>query len=1374
LTGTHLARRGVAAATLTALVAVSLVPAVAAAAADETVNTLYDFEDGNTTHIQWGAAGAGVQSVADSGVGSWSDSVPNANVLSYGFDLTADPFYGGIGFEFTGGQPAQDWSAFDGVQFWMYSDGSASSVQVELLDAVAADSTVHDRWDVVVPLGPAGWNLVKLPFSSFGYATDYQDGGAPNDGSLDLDFVRGILFPANAGKATVKLDEIGLYSGAVVAPSVGVTTTALDVVEGSDAVIPVRLSTAPTSDVTVDFATADGTAVAGTDYTATSGTLTFAAGVRDAQIVVPTTADDTVDGNRTFTVALSGAAGATLGAATTTVTVRDDDSAPAGAIGVLTDVVEDFEAELVLGDPAATPPAGWFAAQGAGNVPSFERVADASRPGAADGNDALALGFDTSSWAVVIDNFTTDGSTWEPQDWSAYRGVGFWMRGSNSGAPMFVDVLDNRTPGSTVDDAERMSVRFTDDWTGWRFVEFAFSDFTRKNIGNGAPDDGFTLTEVHGIGIGVEQTSTPVQPDLLIDDISLVKYQDVVEDFEAELVLGDPAATPPVGWFAAQGAGNVPSFERVADASRPGAADGNDALALGFDTSSWAVVIDNFTTDGSTWEPQDWSAYRGVGFWMRGSNSGAPMFVDVLDNRTPGSTVDDAERMSVRFTDDWTGWRFVEFAFSDFTRKNIGNGAPDDGFTLTEVHGIGIGVEQTSTPVQPDLLIDDITLVGQADANRPLVINTARAIFTVAEGGDAEVLVRLTRAAEQDVTVAYRTEEAVDRTSTEDLPATPDVDYVTTSGTVTFAAGSRDAVITVPTLADGKAEVDETFLVRLSDPVGAELNPLAVARVSIQDSDAPLPGLLDDFENGTAGLDPIGDAALSTRLVAASDADAYEGQDLFDNVLDVDGDGGYARSFAQPQDWSAQEGIGFWYEGEGDGRDVTLRVHDSTPVEAAPEDWTLAWSDEFDAPAGTAADPRNWTYETGGWGWGNDELQYYSDSTDNAAHDGEGNMVITTRAVEDPAASGLECWYGPCEYTSARLITEGKVEVLHGRMEARAQMPDGEAGIWPAIWSLGNDFRDVGWPRTGEIDIMEYVGKLPEEIFGTIHGPGYSGGSAYGDTYDFGEDLSNEWLTFAVEWEEGEIRWYVQRDGGEEILFHTATPADIAPNDWVYEHPFTLLMNMAVGGNFGGPLADTLTFPQELKVDYIRVYQAPDAVEKFETTFTDDEAGWRFVQLPFSDFERSADQPEGAADDGFARTAVTGYEIQVSGAPAPATAAAAQSFAIFAADDGAVSLDKVQVLAEVTDPGTGGGDGDGDGGDGDGDGDGGDGDGTGGSDGGAGGSDGTGTTTGSGDQGGLAATGGTDLTPIAALALLLMGLGAALLRRRRWGVRAER
>ncbi|MGQ3199686.1 carbohydrate binding domain-containing protein [Microbacterium aurantiacum] len=1146
--------RAVAAAALASLLGAGLVP-TAATAAEGTVTTLYDYETGDSTHIQWGAAGAGIQPVAEAGTGSWSDTEPNERVLSYGFDLTADPFFGGIGYEFTGGAPAQDWSAYDGVQFWMHSDGADATIQVEILDAVSGSSAVHDRWDVDVPLGAAGWRLVQLPFSAFSYGTDYQDSGAPADGTLDLDFVRGLLFPAVSGKATIKLDEVSLYAGADVAPSIGVTTTSLSVTEGEDAVIPVRLSAASASEVTVSVSTEDGSAVAGTDYTAVTETLTLAAGEQDAQITVPTTGDDVARGNRSFAVVLSDASGATLGASRAEILIRDDDEVAAGELSLLTDVVEDFEAELVL---------------------------------------------------------------------------------------------------------------------------------------------------------------------------------------------GDPAAVPPLGWFSAQGAGNVPTFERSVDAGRPGAGSDNDVLALSMNTASWAVVIDTFTEDGSSWQTQDWSDARGVGFWMRGSNSGAPMFVDLLDNRNPDSTVDDAERFSVRFVDDWSGWRFVELPFADFTRKNIGNGAPDDGLTLTEMHGFGIGVEQTSPAVTADIAIDDITLVGASDANRPVVINTARAIFTVAEGEDAEVTVRLTRAADADVTVDFTTEEATDRTSTEDPSATADRDYVTTSGTVTIPAGERDATITVPTIADGKAEVDETFLVRLSNPVGAELNPLALARVSIVDADPAIPGIIDDFEKGTAGLDPVGAATLSTREIAETDADAYADQARWDNVLDVtvggDGTGGFGRTFPEPRDMSDQAGLGFWFQGQGDGGEVTVRVQDGEPVAAASEDWELRWSDEFDAAAGTPADPRYWTYEIGGWGWGNDELQYYTDSTDNAAHDGEGNMVITTRAVEDPAAAGLECWYGDCEYTSARLVTEDKLEVKHGRIEARAQMPDGEAGIWPAIWSLGNDFREVGWPRTGEIDIMEFVGKLPEEIFGTIHGPGYSGGQAYGNTYDFGENLGGQWLTFSVEWEEGEIRWYVQRDGGEEILFHTATPEDVAPSDWVYEHPFFLIMNMAVGGNFGGPLADTLTFPQELKVDYIRVFQGPDTAERFETTFVDDEAGWRFVELPFEAFDRAAEQPDGAADDGFGRTAVTGYEILV---------------------DGAVSVDRVQTLAEISDPTPGPGDGDGDGGPGDGDGDGST-PGTG-----SGSTPGTGTGTGSGTgSGDLAVTGGGNGLVGAMIAALLLLLGAVLVRRK--------
>ena len=299
-------------------------------------------------------------------------------------------------------------------------------------------------------------------------------------------------------------------------------------------------------------------------------------------------------------------------------------------------------------------------------------------------------------------------------------------------------------------------------------------------------------------------------------------------------------------------------------------------------------------------------------------------------------------------------------------------------------------------------------------------------------------------------------------------------------------------------------------------------------------------------------------------------------------------------------------------------------------------------SDGFDGPAGAPANPENWTYETGGWGWGNDELQYYTDSTDNAALDGDGNLVITAREI-DPAATDLECWYGPCEYTSARLITEQKQEFEYGRIESRVQVPEG-SGIWPAVWSLGTDFREVGWPQTGEIDVMEFVGRLPNEIFGTIHGPGYSGGQSFGGIYDFGAPVPGDWHEFAAEWTPEQIVWSV--DG---IVYHQADPADVAPNEWVFDHPFSLLTNVAIGGNFGGALGDDLEFPQSLTVDYVRVYQAPDTAERFTASIVDRTAGWHEVTIPFDAFVRADEQPAGAPDDGLTLTDVRGYSLTFAG-----------------------------------------------------------------------------------------------------------------------------
>jgi hypothetical protein len=190
---------------------------------------------------------------------------------------------------------------------------------------------------------------------------------------------------------------------------------------------------------------------------------------------------------------------------------------------------------------------------------------------------------------------------------------------------------------------------------------------------------------------------------------------------------------------------------------------------------------------------------------------------------------------------------------------------------------------------------------------------------------------------------------------------------------------------------------------------------------------------------------------------------------------------------------------------------------------------------------------------------------------------------------------------------------------------------------------LGADIPEVGWPQTGEIDIMEYVSRLPNEVFGTIHGPGYSGGASFGSTHTYTQTVpSKGYLTYGVEWTPDLIIWYV-----DDIRYHQAIPANVAPNEWVFNHPFFLLLNAAIGGNFGGAIADGMTFPQDTLVDYVRVYQAADSAERFESSFVDAFSGWRQVTLPFSSFTRGAMQPAGAPNDGLTLNQVWGYGVKL-------------------------------------------------------------------------------------------------------------------------------
>ncbi len=349
------------------------------------------------------------------------------------------------------------------------------------------------------------------------------------------------------------------------------------------------------------------------------------------------------------------------------------------------------------------------------------------------------------------------------------------------------------------------------------------------------------------------------------------------------------------------------------------------------------------------------------------------------------------------------------------------------------------------------------------------------------------------------------------------------------------------------------------------------------------------------------------------------------------------------RPYAASTDWSLAEGLRFWYYGQNTGDQLKLELRDNRVEDPGPSGWRLVWHDEFDGAAGQSFSSANWTPEIGDGtaqgipGWGNNELEYYTGDPANASLDGASQLQISVQQ----APPGLTCHYGPCLYTSARLISQNKVEIGHGRIETRLKVPAG-AGLWPAFWALGSNIGQVGWPSSGEIDIMEHIGRKPTEVFGTLHGPGYSGGSGIGSTYDMGSPVADAYHVFALEWTPERLDWYV--DG---ILFNTVTRADVGTNQWVFDKPFYMILNVAIGGYLGGEVDPQLTFPRTLLVDYIRVYAAPDTAERFEAAFSDDFTGWQEIALPFADFVRSASQLPDAPEDGLTLSEVWGYGFRL-------------------------------------------------------------------------------------------------------------------------------
>jgi beta-glucanase (GH16 family) len=247
--------------------------------------------------------------------------------------------------------------------------------------------------------------------------------------------------------------------------------------------------------------------------------------------------------------------------------------------------------------------------------------------------------------------------------------------------------------------------------------------------------------------------------------------------------------------------------------------------------------------------------------------------------------------------------------------------------------------------------------------------------------------------------------------------------------------------------------------------------------------------------------------------------------------------------------------------------------------------WTLTWSDEFDGPNGSAVDPTKWRYDTGGSGWGNDELEYYTSGTSNAVVE-NGNLVIT---AQQAGAGQYSCWYGPCQYTSARLNTSGLFSQQYGYFEARIQIPEGQ-GVWPAFWMLGENIGSAGWPGCGEIDVMENIGSTPDTVYGTTHGPGpgnYPGEGLSGSDSG-GSPFGGGFHVYGTQWGPNEIDFYV--DGN---LYWKVTPSMLpAGATWVFDQPFFILLNFAVGGSWPGSPNGSTAWPQQMLVDYVRVYAA--------------------------------------------------------------------------------------------------------------------------------------------------------------------------------------
>jgi beta-glucosidase len=588
--------------------------------------------------------------------------------------------------------------------------------------------------------------------------------------------------------------------------AVATATDSASLQQGTSIDVPVNLNMASSNPVTVDYATSDGTAVAGTDYTAAAGTLTFAPGATSQSIHLTALPTSLHEPTKTFQVALANAtpSGVVIGPrSTTTVSILNNNALPNnGAVST----IDNFEGAV----PFSNGNPGIFTfANDAASTPTLTQVAADDRPGAAAGNQALRVAYTVSGYG----GFSHDLAT--PQDWSSYDGFSFWVKGTGSGQTVEFEVKDG---GPDAENGELWQSFFKDDTNGWKKVQVAFANMKRRTDyqPGGAPNDGvLNLTNMWGYAVnlpGGGATNT-----LEFDDVQVYQSLQLLNDFEGANPITDPGTAVASGGIFSWG-GNSDSTPTLSIAQLDRTGVTNNHVLRG----SWAsdTSYGGFSYDLATSAPQDWSSYAGIEFWFYGHNpsndavpgSGPQYEFEIKDG---GADAEHSELWQTFFTDDWQGWHLIQIPFSSLKLRTDyqPTGGPINstldlnqmrGFALTEPAGTSNG----------ELDVDQIALYGVNTGATTAHITTAAPVYAVNPGDTATVGIKLTtnsdKTLDHDVTVNYSLGSGT---------ATAGTDYTDASGTVTFASGAASGAVktfTVQTLPNSTPSEAKTIPIQLT------------------------------------------------------------------------------------------------------------------------------------------------------------------------------------------------------------------------------------------------------------------------------------------------------------------------------------------------------------------------------------------------------------------------------------------------------------------------------------------------------------------------------------------------------------------------------